>query len=150
MEAIGLQPVPRLYTPGNTPMVLVCEGEDIIRKLLIRYIEYATHWEVHGAGDGHLATQFLNIRTYDMVVSSLFLDFTNGLEMLHFLRKEKHSSIPFILMTSDTGEETAIRAFEMGADDVVEKPINMKELVARMKYQMQKRRMHSPSWNLVH
>lgn len=143
MEALSLQPIQRLFTPGNTPLVLVCEGEDIIRKLLIRYIEHATHWEVHGAGDGHLAKHFLDLRNYDMVVSALFVDFTNGLELLHYLRKEKESDIPYLLMSSDTAEETAIRAFEMGADDVVEKPINMKELVARMKYQMRKRQMSS-------
>jgi DNA-binding response OmpR family regulator len=129
------------YAPqlnSNKISILVCEGEELLRKLMIRYIETATDWEVHGVGDGHLAEQFLGIRHYDIVVCAHFLDFKNGLDVLAHIRQQVKSDIPVIVLTSDPHEHTALLAFGLGANDVIETPIGLRELTLRLQIHLRK------------
>lgn len=131
-----------LNIDNSAPKVLLCESDDLVRKTLVRYLELANHWHVHGVGDGYLASQFLKIHAYDMVLSSACLDFVDGLELLTIVRKDMRMDIPFLLMTDNPSEPFLEKAFGMGVDDVLNKPIHFMELGARMKYHLHKQ--HAP------
>lgn len=68
---------------------------------------------------------------YDLVLLDLMLPGVDGMEICRRLRKE--SDIPVIMLTAKDSDVDKVLGLEMGADDYVTKPFNMRELLARVK-----------------
>jgi transcriptional regulator GlxA family with amidase domain len=57
----------------------------------------------------------------------------NGIELTKIIKNDdKTSHIPVILLTADTFEANRIKAIESGADEILIKPVSMKELRVRV------------------
>ena len=77
---------------------------------------------------------FLNKSIPDLLILDLMLPDENGLELCKNLKRESmYSPIPIIMLTAKTEETDRILGLELGADDYVIKPFSPKELVARVK-----------------
>ena len=55
-------------------------------------------------------------------------------------RDERLSRIPVVILSMRDREEDIVRGLEMGADDYVVKPFNARELVARVRKQLESSR----------
>lgn len=55
----------------------------------------------------------------------------SGLDLLRDIKAT--TPVPVIICTASESEDTVIRAFDAGADDFVEKPFSLRELVARIR-----------------
>jgi DNA-binding response OmpR family regulator len=87
--------------------------------------------EFHDAGSFY---NFLNKSIPDLLILDLMLPDENGLELCKNLKREsKFSAIPIIMLTAKAEETDRILGLELGADDYVIKPFSPKELVARVK-----------------
>lgn len=67
----------------------------------------------------------------DMILLDLELSDVDGFHVLQQLRG--WSNIPIIIISSHSGEPEKVRAFNMGADDYITKPVGMEELLARIR-----------------
>jgi DNA-binding response OmpR family regulator len=67
----------------------------------------------------------------DLVVLDVMLPALSGFEVLKRLRQ--HSNIPVIMLTARGEDVDRIVGLEIGADDYVSKPVNPRELVARIR-----------------
>ncbi len=77
---------------------------------------------------------FLNKSIPDLLILDLMLPDENGLELCKNLKRESmYSFIPIIMLTAKAEETDRILGLELGADDYVIKPFSPKELVARVK-----------------
>ncbi|WP_287154488.1 response regulator transcription factor [Candidatus Solincola tengchongensis] len=68
---------------------------------------------------------------YDLVILDLMLPGVDGMEICRRLRRD--SDVPVIMLTAKDSEVDKVLGLEMGADDYVTKPFNMRELLARVK-----------------
>jgi DNA-binding response OmpR family regulator len=55
-----------------------------------------------------------------------------GLEVIKIIRRDLRSSVPAIMVTSRTTEQDIVEGLRAGADDFVEKPFRVPELLARV------------------
>ncbi len=55
-----------------------------------------------------------------------------GLEVIRIIRRDLKSSVPAIMVTARTTEEDIVEGLRAGADDFVEKPFRVPELLARV------------------
>jgi two-component system OmpR family response regulator len=69
---------------------------------------------------------------YDLVILDLMLPRLDGMEICRRLRQQKHYT-PILMLTAKSTAMDKILGLELGADDYVVKPFNMKELLARVK-----------------
>lgn len=67
----------------------------------------------------------------DLLLTEISLPGTDGIQFIRDIRK--HSRVPIIVLSSRTDVVDKVLAFEMGADDFVTKPCDMRELTARVK-----------------
>jgi DNA-binding response OmpR family regulator len=67
----------------------------------------------------------------DLVVLDVMLPAVSGFEVLKRLRLR--SNVPVIMLTARDGDVDRIVGLELGADDYVPKPVNPRELVARIR-----------------
>ncbi len=85
-------------------------------------------WEVITARDGKLGLQKAIEEKPDLIITDLKLPTMHGLDVLEELNKRGYH-IPTIVMTFHGSEETAIRAFRLGAVDYLIKPFEIDHML---------------------
>jgi two-component system, OmpR family, response regulator len=89
---------------------------------------YAVDWVT----DGELAEDATKAIRYDLVLLDLGLPSKDGLSILHYLRKHQRH-LPVIIMTARDGIDDRVGGLDLGADDYLVKPFDIRELLARIR-----------------
>jgi PleD family two-component response regulator len=118
--------------PDSPLSILVADAEPMIQRVLRSAFE-RRGWAVSTVSNGREAMQEFDKQTFDLVVFDLNLPFKNGFELLEDLGGEASVRRPhMIVLSAEKQHESVLRAFELGADDFVSKPVNPDILVARI------------------
>lgn len=125
---------------GAAPLsVLVADGEAVVQQLLRAALQ-RRGWFVCQALNGREALQYLNTDYFDLAVLELNLAFINGFEVLSRISKRPDAQRPrAVVLSAQTRQEPVLRAFQLGADDFVQKPLNPEILIARMERLVRRR-----------
>ncbi len=110
--------------------VLVVDDEAVIRTRLKGYFE-KEGYQVLQAMDGEQMWQLFNANDIDLVMLDINLPGTDGLSLARELRSQ--SEVGIILVTGRDETIDKIVGLEMGADDYVTKPFELRELLVRVK-----------------
>jgi two-component system response regulator TctD len=89
-------------------------------------------FQVVCCADGAEALLMVRHRPFDAVLLDLTLPGMDGLDWLQHLRDEG-SRLPVLVMTARTAVEDRVLGLNSGADDYLNKPFDVEELVARLK-----------------
>jgi DNA-binding response OmpR family regulator len=88
--------------------------------------------EVTIARDGTTGLDLALKRTFDLIILDLNLPGIDGLEICRQMRgKTKYT--PVLMLTARSADVDRIVGLELGADDYLTKPFNVRELIARVK-----------------
>ena len=113
--------------------VLIVEDEEDIRDLLHYNLE-REGFRVSIAEDGVQAMEKIQQEPPDIVLLDLMLPGLDGLELTRRLRRDPGTAhLPVLMLTAKKEEVDRIVGLELGADDYVTKPFNLRELVLRMR-----------------
>lgn len=113
--------------------------KDYIKSLLENEYEIAT------AGNGMEALDKLKNFAADVVISDVMMPVMDGIELLQNIKNNPATlRVPVILLSARAGEEAKIEGYDLGADDYLVKPFSAKELLARIRSQinLSKKRSH--------
>ncbi|MDW8145273.1 MAG: response regulator transcription factor [Roseiflexaceae bacterium] len=117
--------------------ILVVEDEEPILNLVVAYLK-ADGFTVHTARDGKSALMLAQTLRPDLVVLDLLLPGMDGLEICRRLQRDGG---PYVLMLTARAEEVdKVVGLSVGADDYLTKPFSPRELVARVKAILRRRR----------
>jgi DNA-binding response OmpR family regulator len=119
------------------PRVLVVDDEARIRSILAAYLT-ADGFEVLEAGTGAEALEIAGRTDLALVLLDLGLPDIDGLEVLRRLRAT--SPVYVVLVTARSEEVDRIVGLTVGADDYVTKPFSPREVVARVRAVLRRRR----------
>jgi DNA-binding response OmpR family regulator len=74
-------------------------------------------------------------RALDLVVLDMMMPGENGISVLRWLREPggPHTQLPVIMLTAADGAADRVLGLELGADDYVTKPPDLRELLARVR-----------------
>jgi len=116
-----------------TLRVLVADDEEDIRAYLDVTLGLAG-FEVIQAAGGQEALDLARTRDPDVVVLDVMMPGMDGIEALRALRRDARiSHLPVLLLTAMVQQHDIIDGLDAGADDYVTKPVESKELVARIR-----------------
>jgi two-component system OmpR family response regulator len=121
----------------GTMRVLLVEDDRMIGAAVeeaLKDAAYAVDWVT----DGQTAIEAAAVEAYDLVLLDLGLPNPDGLEVLREFRKSK-PPLPVIIVTARDAVEDRIGGLDLGADDYVVKPFEMRELLARMRAVMRRK-----------
>ena len=82
--------------------------------------------------DGGVALDVAQNRAFDLVILDLMLPGVDGLEICRRLRARSNYT-PILMLTARSADVDRIVGLEIGADDYLTKPFNIRELIARVK-----------------
>lgn len=111
--------------------LLLVEDDDATADTLHAHLAGAG-MRLHRAVDGRGARAAVGARRWDGVLLDLTLPDDDGLTLCRELR-QRFPGLPLIALSARPGEMQHVLSLELGADDVVAKPLPMPELVARVR-----------------
>jgi two-component system OmpR family response regulator len=117
--------------------ILLVEDDGMIAQALQAALQaagYAVDW----VDDGLTAEAALRNQPYDQVLLDLGLPGQDGLQFLERLRAADNP-VPLLIITARPGLEDRLRGLDGGADDFLQKPFEMAELLARMRAVMRRK-----------
>jgi len=110
--------------------VLVVDDEPAIRRTLEVNLR-ARGYEVKLASDGGQAIAAVTRGHPDLVVLDLGLPDIDGLDVIAEIRS--WSDVPVLVLSARTAEPQKVAALDAGANDYIDKPFGMDELLARVR-----------------
>lgn len=126
--------------------ILVVEDDTVLAAALTRALSQAAY-AVDLVEDGEQANQALSGNgDYDLVVLDIALPKIDGLAVLRRLRDRK-SHVPVLILTARDTLEDRVAGLDLGADDYMTKPFDLREFEARVRALI--RRGHSLSSNTL-
>jgi two-component system response regulator MprA len=115
---------------GESARVLVVDDERALRELLQYGLEQAG-FSVRSVTEGSAAFPLLQAWSPDVIVLDVMLPGRDGLTLLPEIRRL--TTAPVVMLTARTEIAEKLAGFSAGADDYVEKPFDLEELVARLR-----------------
>ena len=108
---------------------LIVEDDINIAELLMLYLE-KDGFEVQVAYDGGKALTCFSEFDPDLILLDIMLPVMDGLQVCKEIRKT--SSVPIIMLTAKGETMDKVAGLDIGADDYMTKPFEVKELLARI------------------
>jgi two-component system OmpR family response regulator len=105
----------------------------------LRDAAYAVDWVT----DGRTAIEAAQAESYDVALLDLGLPEADGQEVLRRLRQTGRQ-LPLIIVTARDGIDDRIDGLDLGADDYLVKPFEIRELLARMRAVLRRQGSGSP------
>jgi two-component system KDP operon response regulator KdpE len=122
---------------NGKPRALVVDDEPAILRFLKPALE-ANDYSVTSAGTLAEALKRIAGDTPDVVVLDLGLPDGDGKELIQQVRQ--WSNVPIVVLSARDREAEKIEALDLGADDFVNKPFGVGELMARLRTALRHRR----------
>ena len=111
--------------------ILVAEDDAELRRMFCRVLERNGFTAV-GVPDGQEALEAMEHESIDLLVSDIMMPRVDGYGLVRQLR-EAGSTLPVLLITARDGFQDLQTGFLAGADDYLVKPVNVNELVLRIR-----------------
>ena len=123
------------------PRILVVEDEQDIAGLIKHTLERSGDGSVEIVGRGDEAIRAISGRQPDLVILDLNLPVLSGEEVCRMLRQRPETrQLPIIMLTARTSESERVAGLDLGADDYVTKPFSLRELGARVRAVLRRRK----------
>ncbi|KAJ3354602.1 hypothetical protein HDU83_005053 [Entophlyctis luteolus] len=120
---------PPVDEPRGEFLIFIVDDNIDMRTYLRQIL--SRRWMVRVFENGKSALEAMDTITPSLIVSDIQMPVMTGTELAHAVRSKRQlSRIPIILITGADGK---LLGFESGADDTLEKPINSKELILKIK-----------------
>lgn len=112
------------------PLIYIIEDDEDIRELVLYALE-SNGFEAKGFESGEA---LLESPIPDLILLDIMLPGEDGYTILKKLKKNyRTSDIPIIMLTAKTSELDKVKSLDTGADDYIEKPFGIMELISRIK-----------------
>lgn len=113
-------------------IILAADDQPIVLKSLTHILN-DVGFIVHGANNGQSAIEIFDDQNPDLVIMDIHMPIMTGFEVIDYIRNVKKSKIPIIIMSGIKDDATILKAFNLGADDYIEKPMGLNQVVLRIK-----------------
>jgi CheY-like chemotaxis protein len=124
----------------RTPLILIVDDNPKNLQILGNYLR-KENYKVEFALDGESALDWIGRTEFDLILLDIMMPGMDGFEVCRILKSDPvKQKIPVIFLTAKVDTESIVNGFDLGAVDYVIKPFNQKELIARVKTQIEIKR----------
>lgn len=121
-----------LEEPSQRARIVVADDNADMREYVGRLL--GARWDVVAVGDGEQALAEIRARRPDLLLTDVMMPRLDGFGLLRAVRADAQlSDLPVVMLSARAGEEARVGGLEAGADDYLVKPFSARELVARVR-----------------
>ncbi|MCK5228457.1 MAG: response regulator [Desulfobulbaceae bacterium] len=117
--------------------VLLVDDEEQFLEMLSERLE-TRGLKVNSATSGEEALDLVSDKSFDAIVVDLAMPGIDGIETLRRI-KEKRPDLEIIMLTGQATVKSGIEAMKLGAEDFLEKPVDINELLGKISEAKHKR-----------
>ncbi len=118
----------------SSATVMMVDDEPITLDIVQAYLEGAGYRKFVTVSEPADAMGLVESEKPDVLLLDLMMPVVSGFDILKSIRSDRRfQHIPVIVLTSSTDSETKLKALELGATDLLAKPVDPSELVLRMR-----------------
>jgi DNA-binding response OmpR family regulator len=121
---------------AETAAIIVCDDEPDLREAVAEYLS-RRGLDVRGAEDAVALRRLLAERPADLIVLDIAMPGEDGLSVARALRAE--GDIGIVMLTAAGDVVDRVVGLEVGADDYIAKPVDLRELLARLRAVLRRR-----------
>ncbi|MGQ0809619.1 MAG: response regulator [Nitrospiraceae bacterium] len=137
VQQIAQQPVKTAFTP-TTPQafgsggeeketILVVDDEPLVRDLLVQFVNLRGY-RARGAKDGQEALALVAQTHPDLILLDIMMPGMNGVDVFRALREREYAG-GVIFLTGSQSEELLEKAWALGPQEVIGKPVDLDRLL---------------------
>lgn len=115
--------------------ILIVDDENDILEIIAEYAKQEGYTTIL-ARNGESALKSFEENSIDLIILDIMLPDLNGYEVAERIRKIEN--VPIIMLSAKSQEADKLKGFELGIVDYVTKPFSPRELMARIKVNLNK------------
>lgn len=119
--------------------LLIVEDDQQLQQMFIRILNKHGYSAV-GVSNGQLALDALDKDYFDLIITDIMMPEMDGFELVQQLR-DVGDMIPILMITAKDAFDDMSLGFRYGVDDYMVKPININEMVLRVKALLRRAQM---------
>ena len=128
--------------PSADPCTILAVDDDPDALFILDRLLCRQGYRVRTAAGGKAALAALEQDLVDIIVLDVMMPDLDGLQVCSALRRnERTRTIPVILLTASVHTETRLAAMDLGVTEFVTKPLNSRDLLARIRAQLHQRKL---------
>jgi PleD family two-component response regulator len=125
---------------GDKKKVMLIDNEQEFTDLIKSFLEPSCNCEVRVVPDGYNGVRLAAQLKPDLILLDVLMPAMNGFAILKKIKdNEETSSIPVMMITASSDEESVEKATALGCEDYIVKPINLEYLRDKVKEVLSRR-----------
>jgi DNA-binding response OmpR family regulator len=131
--------------------MLLVEDDELVGRVLREFLTDYRH-TVDVATDGETAWEQIKTFEYDLILLDVMLPKLDGINLCQRLRSHNYT-VPVLMVTGCNTSRDKVTGLDAGADDYMVKPLDLPELLARIRALMRRGEPSSPpilQWGELH
>ena len=123
--------------------VMIVDDEPLNIAVVQGYLELDGYRNISFVEDAVRVLPRLQSEAPDVLLLDIQMPRISGLELLSAIRADpRFAMLPVIILTANSDSETKLQAFELGATDLLSKPVHQGELLARLRNILRSKACH--------
>ena len=126
----------------NRPLILLADDETDVALVAATRLE-VSGYEVVTAADGEEALALFRARRPDLVLLDILMPRLDGFQVCSMIKADPAThDVPVIIFSASSSHSLSLerKCIEMGADECIRKPYSGENLLARIEFQLARRR----------
>ncbi|ARV58209.1 multi-component transcriptional regulator [Nostocales cyanobacterium HT-58-2] len=123
--------------------ILLIEDDEFNALLLVKSLK-AYNYQIETAKDGLTGFELAKTFDFDLIVLDVMLPKMDGISLCRQLRQEGYQT-PILILTANDSTSLRVTGIEAGADDYLTKPVEILELVARIRALLRRGKVVTPT-----
>ncbi len=129
-------PVEDAVSPTRGARILLADDNADMREYVRRLL--APSWHIEAVADGEAALRAARRQPPDLIIADVMMPRLDGFGLLREIRDDQTlRHVPVVMLSARAGEEARIDGLAAGADDYLVKPFSSRELLARVRSQLE-------------
>jgi len=126
--------------PGSQPLILILDDDAALLHYLKEELERCGYYVIATVNPA-LAIHYFHDRAPDCFILDLIIPEQDGFQVMEAIKEQiRKRYIPTTVISMDVARETRLKAIRMGADDFLNKPLDMEELIVRIERQLARKK----------
>lgn len=121
--------------------ILVVDDQPIILKSILHKLK-STGYKIITASNGQEAIEKYQDHYPDLILLDINMPNGNGFDVIRYIRQVKESQTPIIVMSGINKEDEIVKAFDLGVNDYIQKPVGLNEVLARINRLLKQKATH--------
>lgn len=115
--------------------ILIVDDEDANVRLMMRLLQRSGYLEVKALSDSREVLPLVREWKPDLVLLDLHMPYIDGFTLLQSIRAEQSlfDFLPVIVLTADASHDALVNAMNAGANDFLTKPVDLDEVLLRVR-----------------